>query len=128
MLLISIVGIPFACRTAGRWAFGTQAIIVDHVGAEEAISKSSEIVSGHGWQVFGILTGTVLLFAAPDTFLSLFFAGAPETLLAIFIRAILAPVVASFLLLFYLRLDAYKKGIASISALHPPRTRKPASF
>jgi len=55
ILAVTIVGIPFAIFLGVRWAFFTQAVVLEDASSGEAQSYSREIVQGHWWRVFGIL-------------------------------------------------------------------------
>ncbi len=53
-MVITIIGIPFAIYFGIRWIFIWQAVMVEGVGARDALSRSSEAVKGDWWRVLGI--------------------------------------------------------------------------
>ncbi len=53
-MAITIIGIPFAIYFGIRWIFIWQAVMVEGVGARDALSRSSEAVKGDWWRVLGI--------------------------------------------------------------------------
>jgi membrane-anchored glycerophosphoryl diester phosphodiesterase (GDPDase) len=61
LLSVTIVGIPFAIYLSVRWAFVSQAVVIENQSPREAVSLSSRIVEGHWWRTFGIILVIVLL-------------------------------------------------------------------
>ena len=61
LLAITIIGIPFAIYFAVRWGFYTQAVLIEETSARNALRRSSELVKGTWWRVFGILLAIFLL-------------------------------------------------------------------
>ena len=61
LLAITIIGIPFAIYFAARWGFYSQAVLVEETSATNALRRSSELVKGTWWRVFGILFAIFLL-------------------------------------------------------------------
>lgn len=53
LLMVSIVGIPWAIRRAVLWLFYTQAIMVDGATHRDALDKSAELVKGRWWLTVG---------------------------------------------------------------------------
>ncbi len=54
ILALTIVGIPFAVRILVRWFFGIQAVVLNDLGAKEAITESCRLVEGRWWRIAGI--------------------------------------------------------------------------
>lgn len=54
LLSLTIIGIPFAIYLGIRWIFINQAVMLEDRGATAALSRSSELVKGSWWRVFGI--------------------------------------------------------------------------
>ena len=61
LLAITIIGIPFAIYFAARWGFYSQAVLIEETSATNALRRSSELVKGTWWRVFGILFAIFLL-------------------------------------------------------------------
>jgi len=76
LLSVTIIGIPFAAYFAIRWAFFSQAIVIDGRSAKEAPEASARIVEGFWWRTFGILLVIGLLAAIPTFLVSAVFAPA----------------------------------------------------
>jgi hypothetical protein len=56
-----------------RWILVTPAVVLEGLGATEALRRSWSLVRGHGWTVFGIILVTILLAAIAQTvFVALF--------------------------------------------------------
>ena len=66
LLFITIVGIPFAIYLWIRWAFTTQAVVIEGTNSRDALSLSADIVEGSWWRTFGILLVVGLLVAIPS--------------------------------------------------------------
>ena len=54
-MCITVIGITFAIYFGVRWYFVWQAALVEGVGPREALSRSSDAVSGNWWRVVGIM-------------------------------------------------------------------------
>ena len=61
LLMITIIGIPFAIYFAARWGFYAQAVLIEETSATHALRRSSELVKGTWWRVCGILLAIFLL-------------------------------------------------------------------
>ncbi len=61
LLVITIIGIPFAIYFATRWGFYAQAVLIEETSATNALRRSRELVKGTWWRVFGILFAIFLL-------------------------------------------------------------------
>lgn len=75
-LSVTIVGIPFAIYLGIRWAFFTQAIMIDSESSADATKASAYIVQGSWWRTFGILLLIGLLSSLPAAAVSLAFSPA----------------------------------------------------
>ena len=67
LLTVTIVGIPIAIVYLVRKSIVTQACVVEHRGATDALRRSSELVRGHGPRVFAItaLVNVTAFLAGP---------------------------------------------------------------
>ena len=61
LLAITVIGIPFAIYFAARWGFYAQAVLIEETSATHALRRSSELVKGTWWRVFGILFAIFVL-------------------------------------------------------------------
>ena len=61
LLTITIIGIPFALFLGFRWMFYNLAAVFEEKRAISALKRSSELVKGGWWRVFGIMLGIFLL-------------------------------------------------------------------
>ncbi len=61
LLAITIVGIPFAIYFVARWGFYAQAVLIEGASATRALKRSSELVKGTWWRVFGIMLAIFLI-------------------------------------------------------------------
>lgn len=68
---VTIIGIPFAIYFGLRWSFVSQAVIIDGTGARAALSRSSDLVRGHWWDVSWTLAGLGLVFGLLSLVLAL---------------------------------------------------------
>ena len=106
LLLMTVIGIPWAVRIYVRWFFGLQAIVLDDLTAKEAISESCRLVERRWWSVALVLFLTFAAFAGPVWILSI---GWPDSAAYPFVRIALGltvgPVVAIFWTLLFLGLQ-----------------------
>ena len=56
-LSITIIGIPFAIYFAIRWGFYTLPVLFEETSARNGLRRSTELVKGTWWRVFGITLG-----------------------------------------------------------------------
>lgn len=64
-MAITVIGIPAAVYFGVRWLFVYQAALLEGTGARAALSRSSALVKGTWWRVFGIiLVIGIIVFAA----------------------------------------------------------------
>ena len=61
LLMITCLGIPFAIFFAFRWVFCSLAAVFEGRSAVKALKRSSELVKGGWWRVFGVMTAIFLL-------------------------------------------------------------------
>lgn len=61
LLTITVIGIPFAIYFAVRWGFYAQTVLTEEASATNALRRSSELVTGTWWRVFGILFAIFVL-------------------------------------------------------------------
>ena len=69
LLGITIIGVPFAIYFLTRWGFYVQAVMVEETSATNALRRSSELVKGAWWRVFGIMFAIQLLSVMIDLIL-----------------------------------------------------------
>jgi hypothetical protein len=63
LLVASVVGIPLAVFLLVRWAFVTQAAVIEQLPGRRALRRSAELVADRWWRTFGV-TATVNVLAA----------------------------------------------------------------
>ena len=61
LLAITVIGIPFAIYFAVRWSFYAQAVLIEGTSVTHALRRSSELVKGTWWRVFGLVLAIFLL-------------------------------------------------------------------
>ena len=61
LLTITLIGIPFAIFFGFRWIFCSLAAVFEEKSAVRALKRSSELVKGGWWRVFGMMIGIFLL-------------------------------------------------------------------
>ena len=61
LLTITLIGIPFALFFGFRWVFCSLAAVFEEHSAVRALKRSSELVKGGWWRVFGMIIGIFLL-------------------------------------------------------------------
>jgi hypothetical protein len=116
-LCATVVGIPFAFYLAIRWAFFTQAIIIDGESSPRSTEASARIVQDTWWRTFGILIIIGLLANVPVEVIRLAFSPA-NVIAAGLASAVIAVVafpfsaVASTLL--YFDLSSRKAALAGV--------------
>ena len=55
---------------ATMWAVAIPVVVCEALGAPAALGRSGRLVSGHGWQVFGVLVVMVLILVGIDAILA----------------------------------------------------------
>ena len=61
LLMITCLGIPFAVFFALRWIFCSLTAVFEEKSAVKAVKRSSELVKGGWWRVFGMMIAIFLL-------------------------------------------------------------------
>lgn len=61
LLTLTCIGIPFAIYFVARWGFYGQAVLIEETSATNALGRSSQLVKGTWWRVFGILFAIFVL-------------------------------------------------------------------
>ena len=67
LLVITLIGIPFALFLGFRWIFYSLAAIFEEKPAVSALKRSGELVKGGWWRVFGIMLGIFLLVSVIES-------------------------------------------------------------
>ena len=60
-LSVTIIGIPFAIYFAFRWGLFTLPVLFEETTARNALRRSTELVKGTWWRVFGIMLAIFLI-------------------------------------------------------------------
>ena len=113
---LTVVGIPWAVQRSVRWYFLSQAVMLEHKTAKEALSASADVVAGSWWRSFGItfLLGVTGIAAGPSVAIFfLLFVGVSVTfanLVSTLIYIVLIPFVAIGVTLLYHDLKA-RRGL-----------------
>lgn len=106
------------------WILIIPVIVLEKRRAGEAFGRSRELVRGHGWNVFGVIVLTILLFIAFRILLGLVlipFADWLQSFLSeIIVGTLATPFVALAWTLLYYRLRAAKEAPAPAPAEPPP--------
>ena len=121
-LVITVIGIPVVIYLGVRWIFLVQVVMAEETGVFEAFNRSSALVRGQWWQVFGrillmalasalILVGLVIVVALLST-VSRFipFLEWPVVIGAIIIAVPFISVWEVFATLLYIDFRARKEG------------------
>ena len=64
VLFIPFLLLPFSLYFAVRWGFVAEVFLIEKTGIKDAFKRSSELVRGTWWRVFGILVLILMLSAA----------------------------------------------------------------
>ena len=70
LMAITIIGIPFAIYFGVRWLFVMQTASLERCGPVSALARSSNLVRGNWWRVFGILLLVAILLAIANAIAS----------------------------------------------------------
>ena len=70
LMAITIIGIPFAIYFGVRWLFVMQTASLERCGPVSALARSSNLVRGNWWRVFGILLLVGILLAIANAIAS----------------------------------------------------------
>jgi glycerophosphoryl diester phosphodiesterase family protein len=123
-LLIVIPGIYLGTR----WAFTTQAVVVDGRRNTDAIARSGELVTGSWWRVFGIIVCTLLVVFIPGAIIQLPFeawadsadSSAISLVGQLISNALITPFVALVFTLLYFDLLARRSLPSMVPPVPPP--------
>lgn len=111
LLLVTIIGIPWAIQRLVRWVFVAQAVILDGTNAKDALSTSAAAVEGRWWRTFGVALVIGLIGAAPAGLAAAVFGGISPLLggvMASLVSALLLPFSVTAMTLLYLDLQVQK--------------------
>jgi len=90
------------------WAVIIPVIVIERSGALASFGRSTELVRGHGWHVFGTLVLVFVILLVVDIILGLIFAALPVALRsgldAVISGTLVAPFIALVVTLIYYRL------------------------
>jgi hypothetical protein len=100
-----------------QWAVAAPVVVIEERSAPEAISRSRELVLGHGWQVFSVLVVTLLLVVLADATFASLAAAISDSVVAFAIAnliagVITAPIFALSSAVLYLELVKLKSAVA----------------
>jgi hypothetical protein len=115
---ITIVGIPFAIYFMIRWAFFSQAIIIEGETSTGATDLSARIVQGHWWRTLGILFVLGLLASLPAGAVALIFSAAAPiagSLASAVVGVIVVPFSAAATTLLFFDLQSRERERVSIA-------------
>jgi hypothetical protein len=122
VLLITIIGIPFAIRKFVDWQFAQQEVLFEDRSIREALRGSSRVVHGHWWHA-ALVAGTFFVLGqipGPLLGFGLLFTTTPVTIVNLFgsvISALLVPYVGVGRTLLYLDLAARRASEAAPARL-----------
>lgn len=105
LMAITIIGIPVAIYFSVRWSFILQTILIEGSGITESLSRSSNLVEGDWWRVFGIMLVVVLIVFAIS-----FALGFIPVIGSIIAAVVTTPVMAAAQTLLYYDLRHRKGG------------------
>jgi len=111
VISITVIGIPAAIYLAVRWAFVFQAVVIEGHGVEDAFSRSSALVKGRWWRVFGLLLIWVLIMAAVNSAVSFPLALLPvlSNILQFALELFVTPLMVIFTTLLFFDLRSRKE-------------------
>ena len=116
LLLITIIGIPWAIQRLVRWLFVQQAVILDRTSARAALSYSADAVSGSWWRTLGIMILLIIIVQVPAQIISAPFALAPPLIsgtVSAALSALALPLSAIGVTLLYFDLQARRQAVAA---------------
>lgn len=101
------------------WALIVPVIVLERVGAFESFSRSRQLVSGYGMNVFGVIVLSILLLMVVGIVLGLLLSALPDAvesfLSSIISGAVTGPFSALVVTILYFRLKAAKEGASGIA-------------
>jgi hypothetical protein len=95
-LAITIVGIPWAIMRLVRWAFLSQAIMLEEKQGEEVLAASAALVQGYWWSTAGKLLVTGIVVGLPTVVVSGIANAALPDVIAAFVDTALVFVTAPY--------------------------------
>jgi hypothetical protein len=78
-----------------QWAVAAPVVVIEDRSAPEAVSRSRELVLGHGWQVFSVLVVTLLLVVLADATLAALASAISGSTVAFVIANLIASVLTA---------------------------------
>ncbi len=116
LLVVTIIGIPWAIQRAIRWLFVEQAVILDGAGAQAALRVSADAVAGSWWRTLGISTVFGIIAGVPSAIVGALLRLAPVLVsgtASAVVNAALLPFAVTATTLLYLDLKARKESVAA---------------
>ena len=113
LLLITIIGIPWAIQRFVRWLFVEQAIIIDASTASEALNHSAVAVEGRWWRTLGIALVIGIIVTVPASIIAGVFSFAPVLLAGTansIVNALVLPFAITCMTLLYMDLQVRKES------------------
>lgn len=105
ILALTIIGIPFAVRILVRWLFGVQAVVLNGLGAKEAITESCRLVESRWWRIAGIFLLIGVGLIVPVWVVALAWPGSIAAIaIRILVSLTIGPVLGIFWTLLFLQL------------------------
>jgi len=109
LLLITLVGIPFALRLLVRWIFGIQGVVLNDLNAKDAISHSCGLAAGRFWRLAGTMFLVFALFYVASGLAAWIVWGwetsTESSIVTGVLSTLLQPLFAAFWTLLFLRLQ-----------------------
>ena len=122
LLLITIVGIPFAFDLWISWIFAFNVIVIENVrNPFDAFKRSSELIEGYWWRSFGM----ILIFNAIAVIINLSLRRIP--ILSMFGAALSCPIITIGYTLLYFDLRVRKEGYSLQKLAEELKINIPAS-
>lgn len=118
LLVITLVGIPFAIYLAVRWTFFVQAVTLEDTPPREALSLSGRLVSGYWWRTLGIILVIAIVSSVPIFVVSVIFALAPllvSGIMSAIVGVLVLPFAGAAHTLMFFDLQAREASRASIA-------------
>ena len=113
LLLITIIGIPWAIQRAVRWLFVEQAIIIDGTTAGESLSRSAAAVEGRWWRTLGVGLVIAIIVTVPASIIAGAFSLAPVFVAGTvnsIVNALVLPFAITCMTLLYMDLQVRKES------------------
>ena len=113
LLLITIIGIPWAIQRAVRWLFVEQAIIIDGSTASESLSRSADAVLGRWWRTLGVGLVIAIIVTVPASIIAGAFSLAPVFVAGTVnsaVNALVLPFAITCMTLLYMDLQVRKES------------------